>query len=726
MVPEGQYLLQSNKVKGTYLSASNSEILSQVKLQPNRRIFLIKTHLIAHKIGESVGLEKIGEKPVLVDTAAIIASASNIQRYLFKKGYFNNTVSYEIHQGRFAKFMGQRKLKVTYLVNEGKGYFVDKLNYKTDNYEIRRILENNREKSLVKEGGHLDYNLISDERTRITTMLKNSGYYFFNASYIDIVIDSAKGNFKGDVEFQILNPKSGEHIHQNIYSVTTEIISGEQVNDSIVDQQSGLVFKLNGTDMNTQVLSRNILIRPGQLYSQQKLQSTYARLAALDIYETLTIQSKVHEGDSGRLDVLIQLRPAPRFDLTWQPQFITTDQRFNQSQSSRNAGIANELSLKNKNAFNNGEELSINVRTALETQITRDSNSAFSTFIQEVNTELKIPQLLFLPNLNKSDRFKSVSTQFNASYLYENNPYYRRNLFPLSYTYRFEMDRSLLYVSPLLISLNKAVYKPYLVEKASETYVQTLDRLFTNNLITSWRIGGVYTSRVSPSGEYFQLNSNLLEVAGMFLPQFTDYGNKLDVHHSTFVRTDLDFKYYLKFSDDHQLVFRSYTGIGVPIGDRSVLPYERRFFAGGTNYLRGWRLRTVGPGSFTTGNNLQFTRSGELSLIGNVEYRFNIFRGAIDLNGAVFGDVGNVWNLKADTLFPGGEININRFYNEFAVNGGLGLRADFQFLILRFDWGVPVWDPNKDLENRLVIAGAFKDKWLFRRPVWNVAVGYPF
>lgn len=727
MIPRDRYLLQSNNIKGVQYSATKSALMTQVKHKPNRRIFLIKAHLTAHRIGRRVGLDKIGEKPILLDTAGVKASADNIHRYLFKKGYFNNEVTYSIHQGRWAKFFHQRKLKVTYLVTEGTPYTIDSVRLITSNPEIQSILEGSKEKSHVREGEILDYDNIGYERTRINTLLKNKGFYYFNPSYVEFVVDTAKQNSTGTIEVHILDPAFGNHTMQRINSIKVEFLMPDSARGTSEEDRSGIYYQLNGMDINTRILSKNILFRPGDLFSQQKLQNTYGRLVGLDLFQSLSIQNTVHDGDSTRLDMLIRLQPSPKYDFTWQPQVISTEQRFNQSKTNRNYGLANEISLSDKNVFHNGEELSLNFRTALETQLTRDSNGGiFSTFVQEVNADLKIPQLLFFPNLSYSPGIAAASTHFSASYLYENNLFYRRNLFPLSYTYQVESGAAKLYVSPLLISLNKATYKRDLLEQASASYIQTLDRLFTNNLITSWKISGVYSNQAKSPKSYFLVNTNLLEVAGAVLPQLTDYGQRLDVNHSTFIRTDVDFRYHLVINENNELIGRGFSGIGVPIGNRSVLPYERRFFGGGANYLRGWRLRTVGPGSFTAPTTLQFTRTGEFSMVGNLEYRFNVIRGAVDVNGAAFVDAGNIWNLKADTLFPGGDFVLDRFYHEIAINGGLGLRIDFEFLLLRADWGVPIWDPNFPVEDRLVINGAFRDKWLLRRPIWHVAVGYPF
>lgn len=726
LVPENEYLLSKNKVKGVQYSATKSELLTQVKLKPNRKIFFFKAHLWAYQIGKQIKLDRIGEKPVLVDTALVEASALNIHRYLFKKGYYNNEVDFTISQSKWAKLIHQHKLKVVYSVVEGTPYQTGKISIISSNAEIKSIIELSKERSFIKTNTNVDYALLSQERSRINNLLKNNGYYFFNPSYVDFILDSAQGNFTSNIEIHILDPQSGRHQKQKINSVNVEFFTGMIDNEVVYDTTSNIIYKLNGMDIKIDVLTKNILIRKDQDFSQQKLQTTYGRLVDLDLFESLSIQSAVANGDSTLLDVVIQLNPAPKLDFTWQPQLVLTEQRFNQSQSSRNYGLANELSLKNKNVFHNGEEWSINFRTGLETQFTRDSSSIFSTFIQEVNSELKIPHLMFFGKLGNSSKIQSANTFFNVSYLFENNPFYKRNLFPLSFTYKVDVKNIQLYVSPLLISLNKATYKASLIDNASPSYLLTLDRLFTNNLITSMKIGGTFTNIKQSPNQYIVVNSNLLELAGLVTPWLTDFGKKLGVNHSTFVRTDVDFRYHLVLSENHELVLRAFGGVGVPIGSKSVLPFERRFIAGGNNYMRGWRIRNVGPGAFTADNSLQFTRTGEMSTVGNIEYRFNVFEGSVDLNGAVFVDAGNVWNLKKDTLFPDGEIKLDRFYNEIAFNTGLGARFDFDFLILRFDWGVPIWDPNFPIDERLVIKSAFKNAWLLKRPIWNVAVGYPF
>ncbi len=726
LVPENTYLLQKNRVIGANESVAETDLLDQVRHKPNRKLIIFKAHMWANYFGKQVGLNKIGEPPVLVDTSAVRLSAENIQRYLVKRGYFDNDVRYEVEQTKFSKAFKLRKQRVTYYVQEGQPYIVQNIQYQTSNTDIQLLIQVSTDESKIELNKPVDFEALGDERSRISDLLRNNGYYSFNPSFVSFELDTAILPRQVYVDIHISDPDSFAHAKKRIERVRVVYQTGMQTFDTVRNVKHNITFVMNGMDISPAVIANNILLKEGDYFSQLDLAKTYERLVSLNLFSNVGVSIEEIDEKKGVLDVTVVLKTSPKFDFVWQPQIISTEQRFSNSQSSRNYGLANEFSLKNKNVFHNGEEFNVNIRTALETQFTSDSNSAFSTFIQELNTELKIPQLLFFRKRGNALKINSVSTNFNASYLFETNPFYRRNFFPLSYTYELADKRFRFTYSPLLVSLNEATYKQKLFDQASASYLQTLERIFTNNLITSQQIGGFYTTKTADAKQYWSIRSNLLEVSGIWLPQITDYGKAFGVNHSTFIRTDADLRYHVIFNENNELVLRGYGGIGVPLGERSVLPYERRFISGGSNYLRGWRLRTVGPGAFSAADNLQLTRTGELGILGNFEYRFNIIRNAIDLNGALFVDVGNVWNLKKDTLFPEGEFSPDRFLQEFAINSGLGFRLDMSFLLLRFDWGVPLWDPNFPLEDRAVIQGAFKDGWIFKRPVWNIAVGYPF
>lgn len=716
VVPDDKLLLQKNKVKGNEV-VSKGDILDQVNHRPNRKLLFFKFHLWAY----NVGFKKIGEPPVILDTALIEKSARNISVYLFKKGFFYNDVGYSVKSKK-----GGKKGKVIYQVDEGPRFRIHSVEYRSVNRSIQHILDSTMGSSRLRVNNPLDYNVLAAERSRINDLMRENGYYFFNRSLIDYELDTTVHENKVEIQVNILEDQRRKQHVYHIGNVLTEVETGLDIYDTIRGADGKYI--MNGMQLNTSVLRRSTQLRIGEEFRQKNVSSTYERLISLDLFQSVDVRLTPKEGsDSTLIDVYIRLVTAPRHDLIWEPQLVTTEQRFNEEISTRNYGLANEITLKNKNVFHSGEEFNVRLRTALETQFARDSNSLFSTFIQEVNTELKVPDLLFLPNLGKRLDSRINITRMSLSYMYERNQFYQRHLLPLSYGYEFVQDKGTYYWAPMLISLNKASFHPDVLDELNEDYLEAQKRLFTNNLITSHRFSGVVTNRKESPNKFWYLNSNFIEIAGLFLPQLTDYGDQFGVSHSTFIRTDFDLRYNTRVGAGQHVVLRFFGGIGVPIGDRSILPFERRFFAGGSNRLRAWRLRTVGPGGFSNDSSaIQFSRSGDVGIAGNIEYRFDIIDAAVDLEGALFADAGNVWNLKKDTLFPQGDFQFSDFYKQFAINTGFGLRVDFDFLLVRLDLGLPILDPNEPAGKRWVLVEPWRPVWFREHTVWNLAVGYPF
>jgi len=183
--------------------------------------------------------------------------------------------------------------------------------------------------------------------------------------------------------------------------------------------------------------------------------------------------------------------------------------------------------------------------------------------------------------------------------------------------------------------------------------------------------------------------------------------------------------YTFIWDENNALAYRVNGGIGVPYGNTEFLPFERRFFVGGVNSLRAWRPRTVGPGSYRDStNNITIEKTGEILLQGSAEYRFDIIDKRID--GAIFLDVGNIWNYKEDANFQNGEFKFDRFYKEFAINSGIGLRFDFSYIVFRIDWGISLHDPSLPEEDRWVIKYFSDNRWIFDNTAVNFAIGYPF
>jgi outer membrane protein assembly factor BamA len=425
------------------------------------------------------------------------------------------------------------------------------------------------------------------------------------------------------------------------------------------------------------------------------------------------------------LECLIQLAPAPKHDFIWEPQVITTERSLGlQINLGRTYGIANEFILRNKNVFGNAEEFNISWRTTFETQFNAQSNlGPLSNISNNFSLNLTFPKLIGLKKLDRNVRFQNNKTILTASFLDERNPNFSRTVLPFSYSYQLNKKLLSYYLTPFQISFNKAEVNSNFRDQLNAKDSLFIARLFSNYLITGPKFALYYSNKTISPKNYLSINSNVLELSGLlFSKLFTDQ-KILGVPFSRFVRSDVDIRYHHQLDENNKVVYRAYLGLGYPLGD-AFFPFERRFFVGGSNSLRAWRPRTIGPGSYSDNQGVQIDKSGEMLLQGNLEYRFVIFKGILE--GALFMDAGNIWNVKADSIFNNAKFQFNRFYNEFAINTGLGLRADFSFFIIRADWGIPLHDPSYPLENRWVISNLSEKKWFFTQTLMNIAIGYPF
>ena len=208
----------------------------------------------------------------------------------------------------------------------------------------------------------------------------------------------------------------------------------------------------------------------------------------------------------------------------------------------------------------------------------------------------------------------------------------------------------------------------------------------------------------------------------------------LDIVYSQYIRVDADYRYYYNSNEINKVVFRIAAGIGKPFKNFRTLPFERSFFSGGANGIRAWQSRTLGPGSYSNNGQYVFDQFGDGQLEANAEYRFKLFR---IINGAFFVDAGNTWLRQPDASRPGGDFQLDRFYKEIAIGSGVGLRADFNFFVIRFDLGLKVRDPQFDETKRWVIQNLFNPQWKSEYQdnhnnkkygfwAFNIGIGYPF
>lgn len=747
VVPEGKLLLVDNRINRNAVgNVDLSDEKDNLKQKPNRELLgFVKFHLWAYQYGnKGLGLrkkqpwhrrwaEKVGEAPVLVDTFKMDQSARRLSEYYFSKGFLENEVSYSLKPKKVLGFIKMKKRAVvTYEANLESFHTLRSVEYNATGRILDELIQQYANQKLLKPGDRLDFENIEDERARLTALFRQNGYYYFNTSYIDFQIDTNHQKYTADVLVNVRNKNSYEpHYQQTLDSI---IITIGKANQPQITYDN-LNFIEGDYYVKPKALAKNIAIRSGDLYNADKVQKTYSNLLGMGLFNFVTIRFRPSSRDSLQaLIAEIELKPASKYDFIWEPQTILTDQSSGvEVGNERNLGLANSLTLRNRNTFGGGESFNLNAFTALEAQLQNDDNRTFNSFRQTFNAELVFPSLLFLERQNLNENLTQKSTKLKGSYLYERNVNFTRNVFPFSFSYSFNKNRINYVLSPFRLSVNQALVEAdFLASLSPETRFYTT-QLLTNNIIAGPALSLYWSNRTTGFNKFWIIRSNALELSGNLLSAyfnaFTDQTgiNKevLGVKYSQYARTDFDASFNHIIDENNAWAARINLGFGLPYGNTQFLPFERRFFVGGGNSLRAWRPRTIGPGSFSDSSSLiAIEKTGEMLFQGSVEYRFDIIDQLID--GAIFMDGGNIWNFREDPNFPSADFQLNRFYKEIALNTGLGLRFDLTYVILRVDWGIAVHDPAKLAGDRWVIQDFFTNRWVFDNTAVNFAIGYPF
>ena len=742
VVPENNNLLVKNKIqRGDSKGVDLGDERDNLKQKPNRELLgFIKFHLWAYQYGnKGLGIrkkqpwlrrlaEQIGEAPVLIDSNKMRLSALKLSDYYFSKGFLNNEVSYIVKPKRLLK----KRAVVYYNVKLNDYHTINSVEYNATSRTIDLIIQKYLAQQKLKVGQRLDFEKVEAERNRLTELLRNNGYYYFNSSYVDFQVDTNQNKLKADIVVNVRNKKNYDpHFQQRIDSIVVRIGDGME-KDTIYD---GIRFLESNYHIKPSVLKKNIVIRPGELYNADKVQRTYSNLLNMGLFNFVTIRFSPSSKDSSSLLIAeITLQTAPKHDFIWEPQAITTAQGDGiEAGTERNFGIANTISLNNRNVFGGAESFNLRSYTALETQLKSDNQGTFTNFRQSVTAEFVIPSLLYFNKKAFSDELTRKSTKFSTSFLHDRNINYTRNVIPFNYTYNFSKDRFAFGVTPFRISINQsAVEEDFLLSLDASTRFYTT-QLLTNNLIAGPTASVFWSNKDKDKFKYVSIRSNALELSGNLLnAYYTLFTEKtginkefLGVKYSQYTRSDIDIAYNREIDENNAVAYRFYSGFGLPYGNTRFLPYERRFFVGGGNSLRAWRPRTIGPGSFSDStSSVSIEKTGEILIQGNAEYRFDIIDKYVD--GAVFMDAGNVWNFQEDVNFQNAEFKFNRFYKELAINSGIGLRFDLTYVVFRVDWGIALHDPSYLEGQRWVIKDFFDNEWINKNSAVNFAVGYPF
>jgi outer membrane protein assembly factor BamA len=690
----------------------------------------------------------IGEPAVILDSLQTEQTRLQLTRYLFSKGYFNSFVTDTILLSKRKK-----KAEVQYVLHPGKPYFVSRIIYDVENTGLGSLILKDSLNRVIHNGMQFDAEKFSEERQRVTDMALNNGYFYFENAYLNFDIDTAFGNNTVTATMHLkkyakqYSSNSDSLIYQdhprftieNVYVITEPVIGNVRdasFTDTLVSKNKDLLFLLNKPLPYRQFLiTDNIDIYKGQLFRKDTAQQTYKQLLGLGIFRNVIIQFLVNPGYPDRLDCYIMCNPLIRQSLTAETEGTNT---------SGNKGIDGSLIYQNRNSFRAGELIEIKLQGAItaqsqfNTQETSNSNidkipSIFNTVQFGPEVAFSVPRAFFPFSLLPFKKHMSPRTYIKSSINYQSRPEFSRVITSIDYGFNFRSHNNTLKhdlvpfeiyfvranlttaFQNTLAALNDAFLVNSFQDHVTTLSKYTLTYVSKENSNTSNRPVHYVRWSASTSGNLLR---QLFDITGREKDSLGRY-TLLGIPFAHFVRTDVDYRIYIPVRKKSRVVYRIAGGIGKPLINLNVLPYEQSFFSGGPNSVRAWRARTLGPGEYDPRNsNTRFDKIGDILLEGNFEYRFHIIQ---SFNGALFVDAGNIWRLYPDENKPGAEFLLHKFADQIAIGGGLGIRWDLNFFVLRLDLAAPLKDPKY----------APGDRWTFdkkpvRQMVANFGIGYPF
>ncbi len=754
-IPEGQYLLNRNRIEAEAVDVDAHELRSHLQQNPNRRLLgFYRFHLSIYQMADrgednrfrSWLKENIGEPPVIYDPALAEHSGRQLELFLQNRGYFNAEVDHEVNTRR-------KRANVTYHITGNIPYTIRNIDYQIRDEHLAAFVYADTINSLLISGDRYDAEHLHQERQRMTRHLKNEGFFNFSRDFIFFQVDSTLNNKQVDLEVIIDNPRSRFDRHpdslrvlphkrykiNNIYvypeyrrldpDVAYADTTKHQSNE---DPGNTYVFLHNEPlKIRPSTIADNILFEPGELFNQQRLEQTHHYLAGLRNFRYINLrfretdQPEDNPQDTlGFLDASVELTRAPSNAFTIEAEGLNT---------AGNLGVASNFLYQNRNVFGGAEILNLRLKGALEVSGESSDQEIFQRLpfnTVELGTEVSVdfPKLLFPIGFDNLSRTARPQTTILSGFNYRQRPDYTRYILNFSYGVRWSQDaRRQHHFTPLEVSSIKIFNDSILQSNIPDDNPLILSR-YRDHLIGGMKYNYTYsTQQIDREADfvYFRTNvesaGNLMYMAAqwMDLSKNEEHNYTLrDIPFAQYVKADADFRYYRMLDENNTLAFRVMGGVGVPYGNTDVMPFIKSYYGGGANSVRAWSIYNLGPGGYEESDLLRFDKYGDIKLEANVEYRFPVYR---YWHGALFMDAGNVWFLQENEQFPRGEFRVDRFYREIAIGLGAGVRLDFNFFLVRLDAAFPLHNPAMPSGDRWAGGLPAFSKWNF-----NLGIGYPF
>lgn len=720
---DGQSILVSNEI---YINGkkSNDEVLyTYLKQQPKSSYFGLKYD------------------EVLFSKRKLAQSEKQLKLYFNNKSYFDNTV--------LSQFTTKRKrTKIKYFITTNQPYLIDSINYNSiHNSIIKNIIKNNPNLKKPKVGDKYDYWNLEKEIDHIYNTLIESGYYTLNKADLGFYADTINKQNEISLECFLDTTKTQQALTPYKFNtITVKLLSDDdEVNelpiDTIYYENFILITPRNTFPINENTIESCLLFQKGTLYKRSLVDNSFSKLNNLNVFERIRIT--LNDNNNQTLDCIIEMYKRKKIANTYSLEGIHT---------TGNYGLSGNIIYEDRNLFRGAEALKIKINGIGEHQGAEDDKSPLlNSFTYGGDLSLTFPKILTPVNIDVLlDPSKRVNTVFSFGYNRLDRPSLGRTIINFKAGYQWQEGKMKHFLNPTEIS---SVY----IDEDSDLSGQSgtnIQQLYSNFLITATNYAFEYNDQDPKKIKDHNFIRGKIELSGNILNAIAETTNLISQNeegfnilykniYTQFAKFDLDFRHYFVFDNNHQIAGRFQFGLGIPYGNSTAMPFQKQYFNGGSNDIRGFNSYSIGPGSYPGNSNIDFY-TADLKLQTSLEYRFTI---SSALKGAVFIDAGNIWELKqnkdeeGNILKPGAQFQWNRFTKEIASSIGFGFRYDMEFLIFRVDIAHAMYDPSVGFRNpefnsetpgsQEFISAPISHRWKLNQlrltdVKLGIGIGYPF
>ena len=689
-----------------------------------------------HKSDDGLGKwvrKTFGKAPVLMSNVNPRLRSQVARELLRARGYFGSYVNYDILTNSNPK-----KAKIGYTVNFGDLTTIDTLTYENFPVEAQQLIDSMSTESLVHKGDPFDVSTLEAERTRVSTLLRNNGYFYYQPGYATYLADTLAAVDKAQVKLQYadsLPSQIGKKWYIGHINLEMRRNAMQQLTDTVTRRDYTIVYTGKRTPIRAGVIARDLKMRPGKLYSYNTYQQSINTLTSKGLFSRVDLGFAPRDTSAAcdTLDLTLNCVFDKPYDFSIEANVV--------GKTTGRVGPGLVMGVVRRNAFRGGEKLSVNLKGSYEWQTGHradGTSSKFNSYEYGADVSLEMPRLLFVDRLMErvrakrwlsGQKLKPNNTVSNtlikaSSDVLNRSGYFKRHIVSGELTYTIQPAPNRVHqFSPLILQYEymqkqtdafKEIVNqsPYLLISMADQFVPKMRYTFTYQSRSTLRNPIYWQVSVSEA-------SNLLSLGYLACGEkWNEKGKTMFKNpYAQFLKVETDYRKTWQITDHSQLVGHVNAGVIWSYGNASAAPYSEQFYVGGANSIRAFNVRSIGPGRYYTNQSRlsYMDQTGDIKFQANVEYRPRLFG---NLYGALFVDAGNVWAMRDDGYREGSKLQMKNLLKDMALGTGVGIRYDLEFFVLRLDWGIGIHVPYK---SGFYNMNSFKDSQSL-----HFAIGYPF